>query len=157
MNVSIAIAQTSASNMVQSEVAAAILSSALTTTPAPPAKRKSVNKDTKKSSPSSSRLLAHSTSVSHTPVTGVPSVPAEQDPGLAVPTNEPLQQPSRESGSPSCPICLGEPFHIRYRCPTVIKGPGAIRERLEEVKRTNVAGQQSLIKELEGLLRDAEG
>lgn len=159
MNVSIAIPRTSASTTVQSEVATAILSGILskpseTIPPPPPAQRKPVKKDTKKSSASSSALLAKSTTVSHAPANEVPNVSTVLE--HVVPTNEPLQQ-TQESNGPPCPICLEEPFHIRYRCPTVLKGPDAIRERLEEVKRTNGGDQQSLIKELESLLRDSEG
>ncbi|KIJ19042.1 hypothetical protein PAXINDRAFT_97113 [Paxillus involutus ATCC 200175] len=60
------------------------------------------------------------------------------------------------STGPLCPICLQRPFHIRFYCPTVLKGPEAIRERLDELKRTYAGSQQSLIKELEGLLRRSD-
>lgn len=142
----------------QSEVAAAILSGYLSKTsetvpPEPPAKRKYVRKDTKKSSASSIAFPVESTTVLGTPANDVPNVPTDEH---VVLTNGPLQQ-TLDPNSPPCPICLGEPFHIRYCCPTVLKGPDAIRERLEELKRTNTGDQQSLIKELEGLLRDSKG
>lgn len=161
MNASIAIPRTSASTTVQSEVAAAILSGYLskaseTVPPEPPAKRKYVRKDTKKPPAPPIALPVESTTVLDAPANEVSNVPTEHRHEQVVLTNGPLQQ-SQDLNSPPCPICLGEPFHIRYCCPTVLKGPDAIRERLEELKRTNTDDQQSLIKELEGLLRDSKG
>lgn len=161
MNVSIAIPRTNASTTVESEVAAAILSGYLsrgseTLPPEPPAKRKYVKKDTKKSSPSSSALPVESTTVLATPAHEVPNVPTERRPEPVVLINGPPQQ-ALELNGPPCPICLEVPFHIRYCCPTVLKGPDAIRARLEVLKTTTMGDQQSLIKELEGLLRDSEG
>jgi hypothetical protein len=153
MNVSIGIPQTSASTSVRSEVAAAILSGYLSKAippPAPPAKRKYLRKVSKKSSASSSALPVEPTIVSDVPANEIPNAPK------VVLTSKPSQQTPDLNGPP-CPICLEEPFHIRYYCPTVLKGPNAIRERLEELKRTNMGDQQSLIKELEGLLRDSKG
>ncbi|KAG9316323.1 hypothetical protein JVU11DRAFT_2354 [Chiua virens] len=153
------IPQTSASTSVLSEVAAAILSryvpkASETTPPEPPAKRESVRRTTTESF-TSSTLPAESTTVSRTSANEIPTVPMERRLEIAVPTRDSPQQTLELSG-PSCPICLEVPFHIRYCCPTVQKGPDAIRERLEELKRTNTDDQQPLIKELEDLLRDSK-
>jgi hypothetical protein len=160
MNISIAIPQTSASTSVQSEVAAAILSlskASKTIPPKPPAKRKYVKRATKQSSVSSSALPAEPTTVLDAPTNETPNLPStEHRLEQVVPTSRPPPQTPDLNGPP-CPICLEEPFHIRYCCPTVLKGPGAIRERLEELKRTNMGDQQSLIKQLEGLLHDSKG
>lgn len=156
MNVSIAIPQTSASTSVQSEVAAAILFLSKTIPPKPPAKRKYVRRVTKQSSASSSALPTKPTAVLDAPANETPNIPTEHRLEEVILTNEPPQQTPDLNGPP-CPICLEEPFHIRYCCPIVVKGPGAIRERLEELKRTNMGDQQSLIRQLEGLLHDSKG
>ncbi|KAF8135757.1 hypothetical protein EV363DRAFT_807743 [Boletus edulis] len=156
MNVSIAIPQTSASKNVRSEVAAAILSGYLSTLPEPPAKEKPVKRDTKKSSASSSTLPMEPMTVLDAPANEIPNVPAEHRLEQTILTNE-LPQQTPDLNGPPCPICLEEPFHIRYYCPIVLKGPDAIRERLEELKRTNTGDQYLLIKQLEGLLRQSEG
>jgi len=161
MNVSIAIPRTSASTSVLSEVAAAILSGYLpqaseTIPPEPPAKQNPVRGVTEKSSAPSSALPEELMIVLDAPVSEASDVPTGHRLEQVVLTNGPLQRTPDLNGPP-CPICMEEPFHIRYCCPTVLKGPDAIRERLEELQRTNMGDQQSLIKQLEGLLRDSKG
>ncbi|KAG6378219.1 hypothetical protein JVT61DRAFT_13918 [Boletus reticuloceps] len=89
------------------------------------------------------------------PANEIPNVPAEHGLEQTILTNE-LSQQTPDLNGPPCPICLEEPFHIRYYCPIVLKGPDAIRERLEELKRTNTGDRHLLIKQLEGLLRQSE-
>lgn len=137
MNVSIAIPRTNASTTVLSEVAATILS--LSGYP----------------SKASEIIPSELMTVLDSPVSEASNVPTGHRLQQVVLSNEPLRTP--DLNGPPCPICMEEPFHIRYCCPTVLKGPDAIRERLEELQRTDMGDQQSLIKQLEGLLRDSKG
>lgn len=52
---------------------------------------------------------------------------------------------------PLCHVCFG-PFHPLYRCPTVLAGRKAIRNKLEELKKARTSEHQLAIKDLESLL-----
>ncbi|KAH7920779.1 hypothetical protein BV22DRAFT_777888 [Leucogyrophana mollusca] len=61
---------------------------------------------------------------------------------------------SKGSGSNllPCPVCLQEPFHVRYRCPVILGGPPRIRERLDELRKAGGVKHRELIEELEDLI-----
>jgi hypothetical protein len=50
-----------------------------------------------------------------------------------------------------CPICQTSPTHLRYRCPTVSAGSGAIRKRIAELQQDETVDHSQLIQELRGL------
>ncbi|KAF9232272.1 hypothetical protein BU15DRAFT_81425 [Melanogaster broomeanus] len=160
---SISTASTSASlvNQIASVICADLSRRKSNKTPQP---EPSTNKTTrrrivKKTTVSPSTLSVEVTQIPDAPATGEETqhVPAEDmhEPVVASSSKPPAQ--TAISTGPLCPICLQQPFHIRFYCPTVLKGPEAIRERLDELKRAKLSGQQSLIKELEGLLRRSIG
>ena len=53
-----------------------------------------------------------------------------------------------------CPVCLGTPFHLRFRCPLIEAGPDAIEKRLKELKEENTGHLTLLAEELEHVLRN---
>ncbi|KAF8840520.1 hypothetical protein BDN67DRAFT_639856 [Paxillus ammoniavirescens] len=154
---------TSKSSSLMNEVVAAIcsgLSRDKSNETAQPASSTSKEVERKKAKIPAAHPIARSAEV--TPVSDAPA--NEETP--SVPSQTTLEHVGASSWKalpqtpistgPLCPICLQRPFHIRYYCPTVLKGPEAIRERLEELKRTHAGSQQSSIKELEGLLRRSD-
>ncbi|KAJ7901974.1 hypothetical protein B0H14DRAFT_3422628 [Mycena olivaceomarginata] len=50
-----------------------------------------------------------------------------------------------------CPVCETSPFHLRYRCPVVLAGPGPIRQRIAELQQDDATDNSKLIQELRGL------
>ena len=73
-----------------------------------------------------------------------------------LPTSEksPRGKKRRGSNELPCPVCLGMPFHLRYRCPVIEAGPDAIEKRLEELKEEDTGHHTLLIEELEQVIRN---
>ncbi|KAF7361775.1 Carbamoyl-phosphate synthase [Mycena venus] len=55
-----------------------------------------------------------------------------------------------------CPVCETSPFHLRYRCPVVLAGPGRIRKRIAELQQDDETDHSKLIQELRTLAEKSQ-
>ncbi|KIK98339.1 hypothetical protein PAXRUDRAFT_694919 [Paxillus rubicundulus Ve08.2h10] len=154
---------TSKSSSLMSEIVAAICSdlsrdkSNETSDPESSTSKEVQRKAVKKTAPPKSALSAEVTPVSDAPANQeTPNVASQTTLGHVGASSSKAPPQTPISTGPLCPICLQRPFHIRYYCPTVLKGPEAIRERLDELKSSHAGSQKSLIKELESLLHRSD-
>lgn len=67
--------------------------------------------------------------------------------------SSPAGRKMRDSDNMPCPVCLGTPFHLRYRCPVIVAGPEAIEKRLQELKLDKLQSHSGLIQELEQIIQ----
>ena len=58
--------------------------------------------------------------------------------------------------APKCPVCNKTPYHYRSRCPIIRAGPKAIRQRMAELQRNTLDGneeeREKLIEELQRII-----
>lgn len=70
--------------------------------------------------------------------------------------SSPAGRKLRGSDHMPCPVCLGTPFHLRYRCPVIVAGSEAVEERLKELKLDKSQPRSGLIQELEQIIQTKE-
>lgn len=81
-------------------------------------------------------------------------LPTSKKSGGAEGTPSKTGDPIPKSTDIHCPICLGTPLHVRYRCPLVIKGSNAIEKRLTELRKDeSTIDSSSIVHELEEMLK----
>ncbi|KAJ7703054.1 hypothetical protein B0H17DRAFT_1041415 [Mycena rosella] len=98
-----------------------------------------------------------------TKLTGAPAAAPESDfapdkgvqPRAAKATKKSGQKASTEDPTP-CPVCQNSPFHLRYRCPVVLDGPGPIRKRIAALQQDSRSDHSQLIQELHSLAEKGE-